>query len=777
MRRPHAIRRAVSIEYSAYYGSAVDDGDTSTSLFEDCLFERNYGATKGGVYFAFGSSKARFSRCKFMANAVSDAGNGNCAYLSTKSSPKFTACEFDGTKSPRGADSGCINARDASSLVIDGCRFVGFSANKGGAISGACDTINISRSAFIGNSAKSSGGALEIKPLKGRLENCTFHDNRADHGGALSIGSDMDGLVDFLVVNCSFVNNTATNGGAIKVVDRRPVNIVGTHFAHNHAIEGSGGGKGGAISIPAKAGAAAVAIEGCSFSSNMAVIGGAIKVDRTCNLNACQFDGQVSVKRSTFTGNGAQAANGVVGGSCSIGWPSGGAISITSASLIADADGLCFPENVVLKNLSFGFNSALLGGALHADIVSAQRTMVGCRSRSLSLSDVCSGCVSESNNAGSGPALSSSPNKLRASTTNLVFSSGLSETVQIGSVDFFGNSVNQDMAQVEKICMTVVDSQQARSLNVDERTSEQCLPTKSGLAMFEVRLAHPEHNVAVSSVQVVLKMTVLPPGGLDELRIQVELRGCPSGKADLGGKCVEPSSYTLAYITIGVIVGFLTVVCVVVVIKLTCIDKTPLTLIEFFKHLGQILMASGMAIIGLIDLLTDLFSAITTVRSDVPYLNDLHPFYYAIMTTALLASIFEFIVDFQLARVAALRAAKKNDADPDGLVLARAESGIRFHAVSATFLGSSRRIAPEAASEAPAHDLRIQELQRQMAEKEAALLVLAFEDVPMIALVCHRSLARCLCTANIIAMLCAPLSPSGCLLNSSAHCAVGFHMD
>jgi hypothetical protein len=293
--------------------------------------------------------------------------------------------------------------------------------------------------------------------------------------------------------------------------------------------------------------------------------------------------------------------------------------------------------------------------------------------------------------------------------------------------------------------------------------------------MFEVRLAHPEHNVAVSSVQVVLKMTVLPLGGLDELRIQVELRGCPSGKADLGGKCVEPSSYTLAYITIGVIVGFLTVVCVVVVIKLTCIDKTPLTLIEFFKHLGQVLMASGMAIIGLIDLLTDLFSAITTVRSDVPYLNDLHPFYYAIMTTALLASIFEFIVDFQLARVAALRAAKKVDADPDGLVLARAESGIRFHAVSATFLGSSRRIAPEA----PAHDLRIQELQRQMAEKEAALLVLAFEDVPMIALVCHRSLARCLCTANIIAMLflCSHLLRAGADWNSSAHCAVGFHMD
>jgi hypothetical protein len=146
-----------------------------------------------------------------------------------------------------------------------------------------------------------------------------------------------------------------------------------------------------------------------------------------------------------------------------------------------------------------------------------------------------------------------------------------------------------------------------------------------------------------------------------------------------------------------------------------------------------------MAIIGLIDLLTDLFSAITTVRSDVPYLNDLHPFYYAIMTTALVASIFEFIVDFQLARVAASRTAKKVDADPERMV--RPESGIRFHAVSATFLGSSCRIAPEAS----AQHVRIQELQRQMAEKEAALLVLAFEDVPMIALVCRRSLACCLC--------------------------------
>ena len=113
MRRPHAIRRAVSIEYSAYYGSAVDDGDTSTSLFEDCLFERNYGATKGGAYFAFGSSKARFSRCKFMANAVSAQRDHTRALLYLKRALQLDpACVY--ALSLRGHELVAINDLDGA---------------------------------------------------------------------------------------------------------------------------------------------------------------------------------------------------------------------------------------------------------------------------------------------------------------------------------------------------------------------------------------------------------------------------------------------------------------------------------------------------------------------------------------------------------------------------------------------------------------------------------------------------------------------------------------
>jgi hypothetical protein len=297
------------------------------------------------------------------------------------------------------------------------------------------------------------------------------------------------------------------------------------------------------------------------------------------------------------------------------------------------------------------------------------------------------GCDSDSDSAGSGTALvSSSPYKLVLlsdnNTSTLAFSSGDSKRIVIGSADFFGNPVTQDMQQVQKVCVKVVNSTARSSLNnADLDTLEKCLQTKNGLAAFDVRLAHPENNVASESVQVGLRIWVLPvnPGGLDTMIIQVELRGCPSGKVDPGGKCIEASTFTLAYIALAVVLGFLTVISIAVAIKLKCIDKVPLTFGEFFRHLVHIVVATGAAVVGLLDLVTDLFSGITIVRSDVPQLNDLRPVYIAIMITACLASVFEFVVHFQLARVAAWRAGKKVHAEGTE----KTDSGIAFNSISA----------------------------------------------------------------------------------------------
>jgi hypothetical protein len=523
------------------------------------------------------------------------------------------------------------------------------------------------------------------------------------------------------------------------------VRIVGSNFAYNRAIDGIGEGNGGAIWIPQarSGGVSPVSVEDCSFSSNTALTGGAITVERSCpnNPKLCQFDGKVSILRGTFRGNVAQAGDSG-GGSCGIIRESGGAISIDAASLIADKDRMCFPENVVLRNLSFILNRARLGEALHTDIVTPARSSAECRSGSLSLSDVCMGCVSDSDSAGSGTALvSSSPYKLvllSDNTSTLKFSSGLPRRIVIGSADFFGNSVTQDTRQVEKICVTVVNSTARSSLNndADLNTLPKCIQTKNGLAAFDqLRLAHPESNVASESVQVGLKISVSPVklGGLDTMNITVELRGCPSGKVDPGGKCIEASTFTLGYIALAVALGFLTVVSIAVTIKLKCIDKAPLTFGEFFRHLGHIVAASGTAVVGLIDLVTDLFSGITVIRSDRPHLNDLRPVYIAIMITACLASLFEFVVHFQLARVAAWTAGKKVHAEG----LEKTHSGVAFKSIAVAMVGGG----DQRVQAASADNAQIQELRQVIASKEAVLLVLACEDVPMIALVRRRSLA------------------------------------
>jgi hypothetical protein len=189
------------------------------------------------------------------------------------------------------------------------------------------------------------------------------------------------------------------------------------------------------------------------------------------------------------------------------------------------------------------------------------------------------------------------------------------------------------------------------------------------------------------------------------------------------------------YLSLAVALGFLTVVSIAVTIKLKCIDKVPLTFGEFFTHLGHIVAASGTAVVGLIDLLTDLFSGSTVVLSDRPHLNDLRPVYIAIMITACLASLFEFVVDFQLARVAAWRAGKKVHAED----MEKTDSGIAFKPISASIMSASGRL--QVVQEASTENTQAQALRQGMASKEAALLVLVCEDVPMIALVRCRSLA------------------------------------
>jgi hypothetical protein len=321
----------------------VDDGDTSTSLFEECLFVQNRARHRGGAYYGFGSGSTMFLGCRFEANSVpADEGNGNCAYLSSKASPKFVSCEFDGTASPRISDGGCMDARDSSTITIWNCTFTGFRAMLGGAILVQVEaTLVLNNSRLIANEAVKVG-AVGIRGSSANVQvivDSSLIGNSAEVGGALWI----DSSVSSLVSGCLFQQNKAQMyGGAVENAGAKSLIIQGTRFVENSNF----GGAGGAVSLGR--GAVATAIVSCQFIRNTASEGGAV----SSNL------APVSVAHSDFEANAARKVDDGAQ-SCLLSGSNGGALLLTPARLVPVA-GLpfCMLSQVLLHNLSFRSNSA-----------------------------------------------------------------------------------------------------------------------------------------------------------------------------------------------------------------------------------------------------------------------------------------------------------------------------------------------------------------------------------------------------------------------------------
>lgn len=140
--------------------------------------------------------------------------------------------------------------------------------------------------------------------------------NEYNLGGALSVSSSAN------VVNCTFVNNSAHNGGAISISGEGGV-ISGCTFIGNMGLN-----KGGAIHALETS---QMSIVGCTLTGNSAVIsGGAIAIERVCvntnikgsffSLNTAGVNGGainfaagnvlVSIFNSTFTKNKALTGSG-----------------------------------------------------------------------------------------------------------------------------------------------------------------------------------------------------------------------------------------------------------------------------------------------------------------------------------------------------------------------------------------------------------------------------------------------------------------------------------
>lgn len=219
-------------------GHATKNGGLNADkiLVNNCIFTNNKNR-EGGALGSWGSTRIEAVDSEFDGN-LSDYDGGAIRMESYQKANReliVTNCKF--TNNDRVDFSygrqygGAISAKGLERVTIEGCTFennttAGANPDIGGAVTilGTLH-VKISNSTFKDNTSEEYGGAIGIidcghrnsgMGIYGLIENCTFIDNSAAHGGAIWI--DNQGGQVLNIKDCTFSNNQASEadyGGAV----------------------------------------------------------------------------------------------------------------------------------------------------------------------------------------------------------------------------------------------------------------------------------------------------------------------------------------------------------------------------------------------------------------------------------------------------------------------------------------------------------------------------------------------------------------------------------
>jgi predicted outer membrane repeat protein len=189
-------------------------------------------------------------------------------------------------------------ACDHSTLVH--CQFINNVAGEGGGVGIAGSNPVLMDCQFIDNRAigrivaghidvDACGGGVSNNHGMSRLNNCTFTNNKATHGGAIYNSQQTRSIL----THCQFIGNSADDGGAIVNDESNEAIYVDCTFIKNVAHSG-GGMYNNRWSAPT--------ITNCQFFGNTANNGGGV-----CNGRACM----AVLRNCTFSGNRAKNGGGM----------------------------------------------------------------------------------------------------------------------------------------------------------------------------------------------------------------------------------------------------------------------------------------------------------------------------------------------------------------------------------------------------------------------------------------------------------------------------------
>ncbi len=350
-------------------------------------FENNQSA-RGGVIYNYRSLKicggSFIGNVATVSGAVIYSPNAVAAHTHIGSAQADAASVLFRDNHANGNSGGVIYQAALCTLVIYGnTTFEGNTSNGSGGAICAYGSVTIRGTAFTGNSTKSQGGAIYFAnssatylTRRNLLEDCTFTNNQATHGGAVSLyssDSEFENGAILEVRDCTFTGNIAaaaaskstasyggafylerkssltltdsvltenqarTEGGAIYAGGASTIQVNNTKFTGN-AIQ-TRGKHGGAISLHS----VTLNAEGVTFTDNTAVInGGALYVSYSGSYDR---NSEVTLKDTEFHTNAAEEL--------------GGALYVTKQAVTEEK------QIITASNTTFSKNTALSGGAAY----------------------------------------------------------------------------------------------------------------------------------------------------------------------------------------------------------------------------------------------------------------------------------------------------------------------------------------------------------------------------------------------------------------------------
>jgi len=163
--------------------------EQSDAVIKDCIIMQNDASGAGGGLAIFDPCSPYLENCQVRFN--SSFGSGGGIYIN-EAFPAFINCDISNNQGAIG----------------------GGTAYSGGGVSVKLNAVTeFENCAFQNNSSGSSGGAIaSFSP--NRIINCLFTQNQADsHGGAIYLGA--GNVIESRVFNCTFAENMASQGSAV----------------------------------------------------------------------------------------------------------------------------------------------------------------------------------------------------------------------------------------------------------------------------------------------------------------------------------------------------------------------------------------------------------------------------------------------------------------------------------------------------------------------------------------------------------------------------------